>query len=109
MTAKSLGKVIVPTPGTIVQLSAVQIKCAFVRIEPLLTNTGAAVYVGDSTLNVATMVGAMKQLQKPVATNAFLDALEVDSDDGGNLIDLRNLYVDAAAANDGVLVYYSQK
>jgi hypothetical protein len=98
-----LGKIAVPTPGTAVRVTATPTPCYGIIASPLPTNTGNT-YFGVSTLVGSTSVGCIKAFLKP-ASSGIIDPLIVTGPDG-NQMNAADYYVDAAVANEGLLVSY---
>lgn len=102
----SLGKTVVPAPGTPVAIVIPPVLIAppsvhaFI-VEALKGNAGA-VYLGDLTLNRSTLVGCIIVL--PIPTNNFIPTFSCSIVAGANPLRLDTLRIDADQANDGVLV-----
>lgn len=110
MTIRSLGKIIVPVPGTPVPISSTSFCVWKVRISQIVGAKGR-VYVGDNPLfNRTTGAGLLKDLSVPVFNiNSVIEAIEYDSDIHSNSIDLSMLYLDASVSGDGAIVTYILK
>jgi hypothetical protein len=107
MTAKSLGKIAVPTPGTAVQVSSVNFPCARIRFEAPLSNTHVA-WVGIAGLVGSSLTNVIKQLQFPAA-GAIADVFEIAPEDGADELNISDYYVDATTAGEGALVTFWQR
>jgi len=100
-------KIVVPTPGTPVRVTSIEANpaasqgCHGVLIQALKGNTGA-VYVGSSTMVKGTEADCFVCLGIPTVNfiPSFSAALTLSP--GG--IQLRDLYIDADVANEGVIV-----
>ena len=105
MTATTLGRVSVATPGTPVHLSSDPTQRAskvFFQVIPGLTGKG---YIGTAGLNRATLAGVMRVLW-PNSAGGFSDSFFLESQDGADSINLSQYYVDMDVAGEGLLVSY---
>lgn len=106
--AQSLGRIVVPLPGTIVHLSAVRIACHAVMIEALPGNTGkiyggqAGFVKGVSGENFILALPSLDASGKPVSLPTFSETISA----APNALDLQGYWIDADVAGDGVLVSY---
>lgn len=100
----ALGKIAVPTPGTAVQLSPATLPCAKIRIEAAPANAHTA-WVGTAGLVGSTLTKAIHQFQIPAAGSPA-DAIEFESQEGKNTLDLSDYWIDANTATEGALVTY---
>ena len=104
---QAYAKITVPVPGTPVRVTLNETDptasrgCHGVLIQVLKSNTGA-VYVGTSAMNKTALTGLYAQLAIPTANfiPSFSAALTLSP--GG--IQLRDLYIDADVAAEGVIV-----
>ena len=104
---RAYAKITVPVPGTPVRVtvsesdpSAAQ-GCHGVLIQVIKTNTGA-VFVGNNVMNRALFTGLFAQLAIPTVNQIPTFSAALTLSPGG--IQLRDLYIDADNANDGVIV-----
>lgn len=111
MKAIPLGKIIVPTPGTPVQVSALVLTpaamCCRIRFEIVGSNTNGA-FVGTAGLVGSTLANCIKQLVKPTV-GAMLDSYEIADQESRNNLRIGDYWVDVTTANEGVLVTYWQR
>lgn len=106
---KILGPVVVLVPGTLVRASATVLppddltryKVHAVLMQARPTNVGK-VYIGDATLNRATLAGVATVLAIPTAT--ALPAFSIAHTISPAGVDLSDLWLDADTAGDGVLI-----
>lgn len=98
----ALGKVTVPTPGTLVRLSANRIPCQSIMLQPLGGNTGT-IYVGGSGLTRATLADVALVLVKPAAATP-IGSYSLSVPMAPAALDANTVFLDADTANDGVLV-----
>ena len=99
MTLTSLGKVIVPTPGTPVPLSnSGTVHVARIILQTSPANTGKT-YFGQSSMVKATLAGVSRVLDTT-------DKYEISTEDGTDGISLAQVAIDADVANEGLLVSY---
>ena len=104
---QAVGKITVTVAGVPVivstgaALSPGRYACHEVLIQALPTNVGK-VYIGTATMNKATFTNLFAVLAVPTANQipTFSAALTLSA----AAIDLTDLYIDADAANDGVIV-----
>ena len=107
MANVSLGKVIVPSAGTPVQVTineadpTAPLLAHAVLIQPLPTNTGR-IYVGNISTFVKSGAGQIAWLPAP-GTNVAPSFSETVSY-AQNSVDLTELYVDVDNTNEGVIV-----
>jgi hypothetical protein len=95
------------TPGTPVRLTSTQAKpgekfaCHGVLVQALKSNTGF-VYVGEATMDKATMSGVYAQLAIPTANTvpSFTAALTASP----NAVNLADLYLDGDVLGEGAIV-----
>ena len=100
-------KIVVPVPGTPVRVTrnepdpAASQGCHGVLIQVLKGNLGI-VYIGDSTMDRNAETGLFGKLAIPTSNSlpTFAAALTLSP----NAVQLRDLYIDADSANDGVTV-----
>lgn len=102
----SLGKIVVTTAGTPVQVVSGTTNCNTVYFSALSGQAGQQMYIGLKGLVKATLVGVLHILQKPLATPATLDQWAPGSGVSVGPIDLSTIYVDADTSGDGILVSY---
>jgi hypothetical protein len=109
MRAYPLGKIVVATPGTPIQVSTLPPTpaCCRIRFEMPAGNTNGA-FVGVAGLVGSTLTNCIKQLVKPTA-GAPLDAFEIADEDSRNTLHIADYWVDVTTASDGVLVTYWQQ
>lgn len=103
----ALGKITVPTPGSPVPLQAeaptglASQTCHGYIIQALSTNTGK-IYIGDSTLNKATLAGVFCVLAIPT-NNLFPSFSSSVGNAAGPAFNLATIYIDADNAGEGVV------
>lgn len=104
-TLVSLGKTIVPVPGTPVRVvppaSIAPQSCHAFLVTALSENVGK-IYIGEQGLSKTTLAKVYSVL--PVPTTNSLPTFSVAVTDAANALGLDNLWIDADSANDGVLV-----
>lgn len=102
---KGLGKTTVTTPGTPVQVSVPSVinppSCHACIIEALFGNTGK-VYVGTSGLTKSTLADVLVVL--PIPTSNLIPTFSISIVSGANALHLRDLWIDADVAGEGVIV-----
>lgn len=97
----------VPVPGTPIRVTSLEPDpsasqgCHAVLMEALPTNAGR-VWIGTSQLNVVARIGVFSYLAVPTLNFAPSFSAALTLSPGG--IQLRDLYVDAEQANDGVII-----
>lgn len=103
-----VGKIIVPAPGTPVQLSAGFAALGLTRttvhaamMQALKSNAGA-VYIGTSVMNKGTLVGCAGVLAIP--TTNSIPSMGISNTLIPAGVDMDVLYVDADNANEGLLL-----
>ena len=106
MQARPLGKVSVPAAGTPVPVTADTTIFAQSIIFSAVAGSGR-IFVGNSTLNKATGVGVMSEIN-PTPANGIIDRFEIEAEDG-NLLRVAGFYVDGTANGDSVYVTYLQR
>ena len=103
MTATSLGRVNVATPGTPVRLSSdPSSRAAKIFFQAISGLTGKG-YIGTSGLNRTTLQGVLCVLA-PNAGGGISDAFLLESSDGADTLNLAEYYVDMDVANEGLLI-----
>ncbi len=102
MSLKSLGKITVAAAGTPVVASSSSIYVSYFRVQPLATNVGN-IYVGDSTLNKTTLVGAFHD---GLGAGQLFEC--APGSPGANPIDMALVKIDADNNNDGAVISYVQ-
>ena len=103
MTATSLGRVNVATPGTLVHLSSDPANRAakiFFQAVPGLTGKG---YIGMSGLNRSTLQGVLCVLA-PNASSGISDSFFLESADGADTLNLSEYFLDMDVAGEGLLI-----
>jgi hypothetical protein len=106
MVPQSLGRVSVTTPGTAVPLATVSTPCNRIRVSAIAGLTGK-MYFGTTTVNHSTMVGVIKELW-PNSAGGVDDSYEVWTADGNNELNLKDYWIDAVVAGEGLIVSYWQ-
>jgi hypothetical protein len=104
MTGISLGRVNVPTSGTVVRLTTTQTLCCRIRAQVIAGLTGK-MYLGTVGLNKATMAGVIKEFW-PNSAGGVDDAWEVSAN--SDELDLSQYAIDAAVSGEGLIVSYWQ-
>lgn len=105
MTPNSLGKVVVTTAGTPVQVTATRIRACKIRIIPVATNT-KPIWVGISTLNKSTGLGVLDRVEvQPTTGNGSADRFLLETHDTDRLF-LDNYWIDAEVSGEGAYVAY---
>lgn len=104
LTAKSLGFVTVPTPGTAVALAGLLTGAVILRLEPRRNQTTVNVgnvYIGGSNLskNTPTTIYAVLSPEQ-------VEGTEISAAGAKDFLDISQYFVDADNAGDGVLVGY---
>ena len=104
MTAISIGRVNVPTSGTIVRLATAQTLCCRIRAQVIAGLTGK-MYLGTVGFNKTTLAGVIKEFW-PNSAGGIDDSWEVwaTSDE----LDLSQYAIDAAVSGEGLIVTYWQ-
>ncbi len=105
----SFGKIVVPTPGTPVPLTAdATIKVHAIVVSQLPGSTGVTFFGLQNAINPTfsktTGAGVLKSFLPPGASG-FTDEHKFDSDDRGNVLVAADFRVDANTANDGLYAY----
>jgi hypothetical protein len=100
----SLGKIIVFAAGTPVPVSAVPFNCNTAYFTTLNGQSGQQMYIGIAGLTKATLAGALKVLQKPLATPATEDTWVLTHSAAQGAIDLNKIFIDADTSGDALLV-----
>ena len=104
---QAYAKITVPVPGTPVRVTLNESApeaargCYAVLIQVLKSNTGA-VYVGTSTMNKTALTGLFAQLAIPTVNQIPSFSVALTLSPGG--VQLRDLYIDADVASEGVIV-----
>src|SRR5690349_18161185 len=98
----ALGKIAVATPGTAVQITSTPTPCAKIRIEAPIANTHLA-WVGTAGLVGSTSTHVIAQLPNGATPPA---AIEIESSEGRNTLDLADYWLDVTTAAEGALVTY---
>lgn len=99
MTLISLGRVVVPTPGTPVALPVpARTSAARLSFQAAPANTGST-YIGLQGMNKSTLAGVSRVLS---ATGTY----EVSTEDNTDGIALSQLAIDADVAGEALLVSY---
>lgn len=104
---RAYARIIVPVPGTPVRVTVGESNpgasqaCHGVLIQVLKGNTGLA-YVGTATMNKTTEADVFATLGIP--TTNFIPTFSAALTLSPGAIQLRDLYIDADNANDGVKV-----
>ncbi len=104
MTIVPLGKIVVTTAGTPVQVLATGAKCAAIIVAATAGTTGK-VYFGTSTVNKTTLAGAIKEFL-PSAATGFADSLTIDNTETGNPLQMSDYWLDSTVNGEGLLVSY---
>jgi hypothetical protein len=105
----SFGKIIVPTPGTPVPVTAdATIKVHAIVVSQIPGSTGIT-YFGlqnaiNPTFSKTTGAGVLKSFLPPGASG-FTDERTVTADERGNALVAADFKVDAAVANEGLYAY----
>lgn len=109
VTVKPLGKISVATAGGRVAASSTPVMVCRVHFQAVTGETGK-VYIGDSTLNLATSAGVIHMFWPTGAGGGQPQDLDiVDHAGSGNAIDLSTLSIGAQIAGEGCLVTYFQR
>ena len=104
---RAYAKIVVPVPGTPVRVTLNEADpnasqgCHGVLIQVLKSNTGAC-FVGTAAMNKLTLTGLFAQLAIPTVNFIPTFSAALTLSPGG--IQLRDLYIDADIANEGVIV-----
>ena len=104
---QAYAKITVPAPGTPVRVTSGEADpgaargCHGVLIQVLKSNTGA-VFVGTSAMNKGAFTGLFAQLAIPTINLIPNFSAALTLSPGG--LQLRDLYIDADVADDGVIV-----
>lgn len=104
---RAYATITVPVPGTPVQVTKNESNpnaaqgCYGVLIQALPTNTGK-IYVGASALNKAALTGLFATLGVPTVT--FIPSFQAALTLSPAGVQLRDIWIDADNANDGVCV-----
>jgi hypothetical protein len=102
-TPLSLGKVVVATAGTPVQLSATSVPVTFIRCSAFAGATGAT-YLGGKGLNKATGAGVIKRFG-PNPSGGTDDSFLLPISDR-ETYNLSDFWIDAAVSGEGLIVSY---
>jgi hypothetical protein len=106
MQARSFGKIAVPTPGTPVRLTTdTNLRAARLRFAVVIGETGR-IFVGVAGMNKATGAGVIKEFWPTGAGGGVADEFTVETPDGEHFLVPADYYVDANAANEGLIVAY---
>jgi hypothetical protein len=106
MAVKSLGKITVTTGGTPVQVSTTRVGANSIMFQQIPGNTGK-MYIGDSTLVKATLVGVHAVL--PIPTTNILPSYTATIVEAPAGLNAAEFWVDAEVNGEGVLVSYTQQ
>ena len=107
MRVISLGRLNVPTPGTPVPLTTDRsIRCAWIRAQVIAGLTGK-MYLGTPSLNTTTLADVIKEFW-PNPSGGISDSLEIRSAEDNNIYTLADLAIDAAVADEGLLISYGE-
>jgi hypothetical protein len=102
----SLGKIVVASAGTPVQVSATSLNVNTAFFQVVSGQSGAQMYIGLLGLTKASLVKVLRVLQKPLATPGINDSWTVQGTVTMAPIDLSAIYIDADTTNDALLVSY---
>lgn len=106
MRAVPLGKIIVATAGTPVQVSAdATLLAAKILVQAVIGETGR-MFLGTAGLDRTTHAGVIRQFHPTGAGGAVPDSLHIDAPDGTNALRLADYWVDANVNGEGLLVTY---
>lgn len=100
-------KVTIPTPGTPVRVTSIETNpdgpkpCHGVLIQALKSNVGV-VYVGNSAMDKTALTGLFAQLAIPTSNSIPSYSAALTIAPAG--IQLKDLWIDADSANDGVII-----
>jgi hypothetical protein len=105
MTATSLGRVNVATPGTLVPLTTnTSLRAAkiFFQVIPGLTGKG---YVGKAGMVRASLANVIRVLW-PNSGGGISDSFFIQSQQDSDVLNLAEYYIDMDVAGEGLLVTY---
>lgn len=105
MTLTSLGKVTVPTPGTPVPINPNIVATASVLAVQTIPGLTSKIYIGQSTMNKATLAGVCRILW-PNPNGGICDQFVLNDESGLDSIRLAEYYLDTDVAGEGALVAY---
>lgn len=100
----TLAQITVTTAGTRVQVSASKNSCVQVRFEAPAGNTGAGIYIGDSSVSATRYMAYI-----PKGTGITFSMLNHGASPNSNEYDLTKFYVDGAANGDKLNVGYFER
>lgn len=104
MAPTSLGRVNVPTPGTCVRLATAYTPCTRIRFSVVAGLTGK-MYLGTKAVVGSTYSGVIKEFW-PNSGGGVDDAYELSMGTDSNVLNLADYSIDAAVANEGLIVTY---
>ena len=106
MRAKSFGKIAVPTPGTLVRLTAdTTLRVARPRFAVVIGETGR-VFVGVVGMNKANGTGVIKEFWPTGAGGGVADQIDIAAIDNRHLLAPADYYIDANTANEGLIASF---
>ena len=106
MRAKSFGKIVVPTPGTLVRLTTdTTLRVARLRFAVVIGETGR-VFVGVAGMNKADGTGVIKEFWPTGAGGGVADQIDIAAIDNRHLLVPADYYIDANTANEGLIASY---
>ncbi len=106
MRAKSFGKIAVSTPGTLGRLTTdTALRVARLRFAVVIGENGR-VFVGVAGMNKANGTGVIKEFWPTGAGGGVADQIDIAAVDNRHLLVPADYYIDANAANEGLIASY---
>lgn len=105
LQARSLGKIVVPVPGTPVRVSSDEsLRVNRLRFAVVVGEVGR-VFLGVAGMNRATGAGVIKEFWPTGAGGGVADEFVIESPTG-DLLRPADYYIDANTAGEGLIVAY---
>src|SRR5690349_3717906 len=105
MQAFPQGKITVAAAGTPVQLPAKAGGVCRIRVAAIVGETGR-IYLGTAGLVKSSFVGVIKDFWPTGVSGAVADTIDIEPQDGADLLHPDDYYLDAAVSGEGALVTY---